>query len=155
VALVEQLSSRSSKVSSLVSALAVPSKQALRLPDSPPPAHQVQTRLAAAQVEQLVAEYQAGTTTRELAERYGINRVTVFEHLKRAGVPRRRPRKLRLVEIAKVVRLYVEGQSVEAVAQELRVGATTVRRVLQREGVELRRRGRRPGGRLPQWQTVT
>jgi hypothetical protein len=46
-------------------------------------------RLRDEQVAALVAAYQAGDSTYDLARRYGIRRETVTRHLERAGVPRR------------------------------------------------------------------
>src|SRR6202020_1591191 len=52
---------------------------------------QVQRRLPSAEVDQLVATYEAGAKVRDLASQYGINRSTVLEHTKRAGVGRHHP----------------------------------------------------------------
>jgi len=43
------------------------------------------------QVDALVAGYEAGRTMKELAAEYGINRMTVSAHLRRAGAALRRP----------------------------------------------------------------
>ena len=51
---------------------------------------QIQRRLPPDQVEQLVAEYQAGDDMHELADRWGLHRTTVAGHLRRAGVALRR-----------------------------------------------------------------
>jgi DNA invertase Pin-like site-specific DNA recombinase len=144
VALVEQLSSHSSTLLSLV-------KEVEQADDRPPEAltaspsthrPQLQRRLSSDEIADLVVSYQAGTTVNELARIYRINRTTILEHLRRQGVQRRRPRRLQPVDIDKAVRLYVSGTSIESIAHELRVGPTTVRRVLRQAGVELRQRGR-------------
>jgi hypothetical protein len=49
----------------------------------------IHRRLRAAQVEELVAGYQTGSTVYQLAEKFRINRETVSKLLERQGVPRR------------------------------------------------------------------
>jgi transposase-like protein len=102
----------------------------------------VQRRLEPDQVAELVTAYQQGTTVKELAARYRINRTTVLGHLRRQGVPKRHPEPVADVDADRAVRLYGAGASIGAVAQELRVAPTTVRRVLRKAGVEVRPRGR-------------
>jgi hypothetical protein len=46
--------------------------------------------LKAAQIDALIAGYEAGKTMKDLAVEFGINRLTVSAHLRRAGVPLRR-----------------------------------------------------------------
>jgi hypothetical protein len=47
---------------------------------------QVQRRLKSEQVDQLVAEYQAGDSMLQLANRWRLHRTTAAEHLRRAGL---------------------------------------------------------------------
>lgn len=49
-----------------------------------------QTLLGAAEVDELVAMYVAGTTMREIAEHFRVRRTTVAIHLRRRSVPMRR-----------------------------------------------------------------
>jgi hypothetical protein len=56
---------------------------------------QEQRRLAADQIDEVVARYVDGASIDALAREYGINRTTVISHLERNGVERRRnPRKM-------------------------------------------------------------
>lgn len=45
-------------------------------------------RLSPDRVTELVAQYRAGSSDRQLAETFRINRTTVLAHLERAGVVR-------------------------------------------------------------------
>lgn len=74
-----------------------------------------QTFLTPSEIDQLVADYEAGSGVQELAEKYGIRRATVFAHLQRRGVPRRRPG-LNKQEQAKAVRLSREDMTMRASA---------------------------------------
>lgn len=97
----------------------------------------VQTFLTATEIDQLVGDYLAGASPDELAERYGIHRATVFAHLRRRDVPRRRPG-LDEVESAEAVRLYRTGVSLRATAQRLEVDRKLVRRTLIEANVQIR-----------------
>jgi len=44
-------------------------------------------KLTDEQVRQLVSDYEAGDSTYSLARRFGINRHTVSEHLRRGAIP--------------------------------------------------------------------
>ena len=88
-----------------------------------------QTFLTPSEVDQLVAEYEAGSGVQELASKYGIHRATVFAHLQRREVPRRR-QGLCLDEKAEAVRLARAGVSMRAIAESMGVGRKAVRRTL-------------------------
>jgi hypothetical protein len=64
----------------------------------------IHRRLRAAQVEELVAGYQTGSTVYQLAEKFRINRDTVSKLLERQGVPRRN-RPLSPVQIEQAIEL--------------------------------------------------
>jgi hypothetical protein len=51
---------------------------------------QAQRRLTAEQVQQLIAEYEAGASMKELATRWDLHRTTVAAQLRQAGAPLRR-----------------------------------------------------------------
>jgi DNA-binding CsgD family transcriptional regulator len=82
-------------------------------------------RLGPEHVSALVAQYQAGATVYELAERFKINRKTVSEHLHRQGVEMRRMG-LETQQVDEAVRLYEQGRSLAWIAQHHRVSAGTV-----------------------------
>jgi DNA invertase Pin-like site-specific DNA recombinase len=58
----------------------------------PPEQRRVEDRLSSEQIEALISSYRAGTTTRELAQRYGLGLTTVKRLLRDHGVRRRKPR---------------------------------------------------------------
>ena len=84
-----------------------------------------QTFLTAVEVDALVGDYLAGTSVKDLAERFGIHRATVFSHLRRRNVPSRRPG-LGLDEKVEVVRLARAGVSMRAIAQRMGVDRKAV-----------------------------
>ncbi|MEE8870157.1 MAG: hypothetical protein SOH99_09375 [Acidipropionibacterium acidipropionici] len=86
----------------------------------------VQTFLTAAEIDHLVADYEAGAGVQELAEKYGIHRATVFAHLRRREVMRRRPG-LSDHEQAEAARLSREGMSMRAIGRQMGVDRKAVR----------------------------
>ena len=93
-----------------------------------------QTFLTPSEIDHLVADYQAGSGVQELAETYGIHRATVFAHLRRQNVPRRRPG-LNDQEQAEAVRLSREGMSMRAIGRRMGVDRKAVRVALVAAGV--------------------
>jgi DNA-directed RNA polymerase specialized sigma24 family protein len=97
--------------------------------------------LKPAQVEGLIAAYDAGKTMKELAAEFDINRLTVSAHLRRASV---RPRRggLDHEQAVEAARLYEAGWSSGRLAERFGVSADNVLKVLRRTGVAIRpRRG--------------
>ena len=94
---------------------------------------------------QLVASYLDGTTIKELAQQFEVHRDTVFEHVRRQGLPFRRNVYARLTDqqIAEAVKMYQSGMSLRAVGRQLKVSADTARKVLVEAGVTLRSRSGR------------
>lgn len=93
-------------------------------------------RLAATEVDELVAAYEEGNETSQLASRYGIHRSTIRLHLRRRGVqPRPGFDDLALAEARE---FYDTGMSVNAVARQIGWDAATVSRHLKAAGVRLR-----------------
>lgn len=111
-------------------------------PNRTPPTAQRQSRpLKPAQVDALVAGYEAGKTMRELAAEFDINRVTVSAHLRRAKVPIRRGG-LSPEQAAEAIGLYEAGWSSGMLAKHFNVSADNVLMALRRAGVAIRpRRG--------------
>ena len=95
-----------------------------------------QTFLTAAEVDALVGDYLAGMSVKALAEGYGIHRATVFAHLQRREVPRRRPG-LNDQEQAEAVRLSREGMSMRAIGRRMGVDRKAVRAALVEAGLIL------------------
>lgn len=110
---------------------------------SPPRVLQRQTRLADDQVKLLIDQHQAGCSARQLAVEFGINRETVLEHLKRAGVARRpHVRKMTDEQVAQAARIYRDGLSLRNTAERFGVSERTLRTELGRAGEPIRpRRG--------------
>ena len=101
-----------------------------------------QTFLSPAQVDELVALYEAGATLVELSERFGVHRRTAAAHLVRRSVPTRR-RGLNERHLPEAVELYAGGLTLMEVGLRFGVSQQAVRRALAAKGVEIRSSGRR------------
>ena len=77
---------------------------------------QAQRRLAAAELEALIAEYEAGARVCGLAKAQGLHRTTVARHIARAG--RTRP-VMTEAQIDEAVRLYGDGWTLHNLGQQL------------------------------------
>ena len=99
---------------------------------------QVQRRLSPAELEALIAEYDAGARVGELAKLYDLHRTTVARHVARAG--KTRP-VMTEAQIDEAVRLYRDGWTLHNLGQRLGVADQTIRRVLIERKVTIR-----PGG---------
>ena len=101
----------------------------------------IQRRLTDADVDRLVARYQAGRSLPALAEDLGVHRRTIAAHLDLRGVQRRlNVRKMSQLDVGDAARRYRAGDSLAAIAQVYKVHAATVRRELLRAGVRIRPR---------------
>lgn len=110
------------------------------VPVEPRPRQQ-QRRLAADQVDEVVARYIEGESIDGLAREYRINRTTVISHLERHGVDRRRnPRKMTDAKVRAAAERYATGISLAAVAAEFDVCDRTLRREFESAGIRPRRR---------------
>ncbi len=101
---------------------------------------QAQRRLAAAELEALIAEYEAGARVGEPAKVYDLHRTTVARHVARAG--KTRPI-MTETQIDEAVALYRDGWTLHNVGQRLGVADQTIRRVLVGRAVTIRAGGRR------------
>ena len=88
-------------------------------------------------------QYQAGDDMRVVAERWGISRKTVAEHLRREGVTPRR-RGLSPDQVQTAIRLYAAGWSLARIGERFGCDHGVVLRALQRVGVPLRDSHGRP-----------
>lgn len=100
-----------------------------------------QTFLTDAEVDELVAAYEAGATLRGLAKQFHIHRLTAAAHLARRGVPVRRAG-LDSAQAKEAARLYEAGWTLVQLGRRFEVDAQTVRRTIARQGASIR-----PGGR--------
>lgn len=101
-----------------------------------------QTLLSPAQVDNLLQEYRAGVSVRELAQRYEVHRATVTAHAHRHGLPPRR-RSLDHDEQTEAAQLYQDGLTMRQVAERFAVSPPAVRTALVRQAVPIRARGQR------------
>lgn len=99
------------------------------------------TVLTDAEVDELVAAYEAVATLRGLAKQFHIHRLTATAHLARRGAPVRRAG-LGSVQAREAARLYQAGWTPVQLGRRFEVDAQTVRRTIARQGVPIR-----PGGR--------
>jgi transposase-like protein len=105
---------------------------------------QVQRRLTARELEEFSAAYRTGSSIRELAQYFKINRTTAHAHVEALGLPRRYPR-LTPANVKEAAEMYQSGKSLMAVANHFGVAGDTVALALRKAGVEIRRRkGSRP-----------
>jgi DNA-directed RNA polymerase specialized sigma24 family protein len=95
-------------------------------------------RLNPSQQAQLMAQYQNGMSTRELARLFEINRHTVAKHLRRGGVVVRPQLKMTPHRVQQATRLYADGQSLATIGEHLGVDASTIHKALKRAGVNMR-----------------
>lgn len=93
-----------------------------------------QTFLKDAEVDRLVDDYLAGSTVRELAQKYEIHRGTVSRHLTNRGVARRLPG-LDVEDAAEAVKLCRGGSSMRSISRTLGVDRKVVRASLLSAGV--------------------
>jgi hypothetical protein len=100
---------------------------------------QVQKRLTAGELEDFSTAYRAGSSIRELAQFFKINRTTVHAHVDTLGLPRRYPRLTR-ADVQEAVEMYQAGRSLITVAEHFGVAGDTVALALRRAGVEIRPR---------------
>ena len=94
-------------------------------------------QLQSAEVDELVAAYQAGGRVRELAARFSISRDTVGKHLRRRGIDTKPPG-LHPDDVPEAARLYRAGWPLARVAEKFDTTADTVRRRLLEAGARMR-----------------
>jgi DNA invertase Pin-like site-specific DNA recombinase len=99
----------------------------------PAPVRRVIFRLDEQLVRQLLADYEAGRTGRELAEQYGLARSTVIGLLRKHGVAGRYPR-VTPSDAAEMVRLYHSGRRQVELAAQFGREPGNVWHVLKRAG---------------------
>lgn len=79
----------------------------------------------------MVAEYEAGSSAREVARKYGVTETLVHRKLREAGVETR----LKKVDAAKVAEMRASGMTARQIAAELKCSAGTVYAKLKEAGV--------------------
>ncbi|GAB3148200.1 hypothetical protein GCM10027058_08420 [Microbacterium neimengense] len=97
-------------------------------------------RLEPALIEQIVAEYESGSTTPSLCATYGLSKTGILRVLRDGGATlRRQPLTSEQVETARA--MYERGHSIATIASRLDTSYNNVRQRLIKEGVQLRPRG--------------
>jgi transposase-like protein len=100
---------------------------------------QHQVHLSEVRQAEAVALYESGAPIKEIAQRFGIHRVTVSEICKRHGVElRSTTRRMTDEQVGIAAHLYREGASLATIGKELGVNASTVWNRLIKAGVEMR-----------------
>jgi hypothetical protein len=109
-----------------------------RKPQATVKRHKIDQRLAPDTLARVLADYQAGTATPTLAERYNISSTAVKRLLHMNGVLMRQYHRLTNGEVQAAAALYEAGWSLARVAQKFQVDAETARNRLKKLGVAMR-----------------
>lgn len=88
--------------------------------------------------DHLVALYEAGASTMEMAAEFGVSRDVICRRMKAAGLPPRGRKSVYDEDAA--ARRFLEGGSVKAVAQEFGIQRQTLVNMLRQRGIEPRGR---------------
>jgi lambda repressor-like predicted transcriptional regulator len=105
--------------------------------EGPKHARQHPHRLSQAEVLEQIAAYGHGESIKQLAQRFGIHRMTVTALLRRHGVELRRAG-LTSDDVVAASRLYAHGWSLAKLGRKFGVNAATVLRALRACGVTMR-----------------
>jgi hypothetical protein len=95
--------------------------------------------LTAEDVADIVQRYEAGETTQQIGNRYGVSKTRVATVLRERGITLRR-QGLTDEQVAEAVTLYSAGKSLAWLGARCGVSHTTVAAALRRQGVQLRTR---------------
>ncbi|MBO1902498.1 helix-turn-helix domain-containing protein [Leucobacter weissii] len=92
---------------------------------------------------ELLADYEAGAPVQAIAAKFRVHRATVFEVVRRAGLPGRDPG-LSAETRGRAASLYANGLTLAQVAEQIGAGIDAVRAAVLAEGGHIRPRGRMP-----------
>jgi hypothetical protein len=95
-------------------------------------------RLGVAVVQEIVGAYEAGATSAELANRYGVSRTGLQHLLHSQGAAARSPRGLTPTDVNVAEQLYAAGWLLREIGLELGFSRDAVRRALLQRGVVMR-----------------
>lgn len=90
-------------------------------------------QLRPAEVDELVAAYQAGSTVFHLSDKFGITRQTVGKHLRSRGVDTTPP-ELHPADVPRAAELYRQGWSLVRIGERFDASPNTVRAQLREAG---------------------
>ncbi len=99
--------------------------------------HRTIHRLTAAEIDDSIAGYQAGATTRQLGRTFGVDRRTVARTLASRGVELRGA-PMTLGHVEEAAKLYAQGLSLARIADRLGYHTTTIHLRLKSAGVLMR-----------------
>jgi hypothetical protein len=107
-------------------------------PKSPTPrVHAVHRRLSTDTIQQLIADYQAGTPSTQLMVTYSLGKGTVLRLLREHGVQLRHQR-MTPTDVAQAIQLYQAGNSLAAIGTKLGYDHAAIWQALKRAGVPRR-----------------
>jgi len=98
----------------------------------------VARRLGSSSVAALIRSYEAGATTTQLAQQYGVSATAVKDLLHCRDVVVRRRVGLQPLEVDEAVRFYESGWQLREIAQKFDASQENVRRRLLERGVTMR-----------------
>ncbi|MEV6102311.1 hypothetical protein [Nocardia sp. NPDC051981] len=120
----------------------LPRRHKKPLADRPREPRRIEQRLGPATVEELLHAYRDGTSTTQLAARYGISKTAVLNLLTNRNVSRRF-QSMTTNDVDHVERLYLAGHSLASCSRLTGFPASTIRDALRERGTPMRA----PGGR--------
>ncbi len=123
----------------LLASLPTPETSAAERPQQRERASRTARQLKHAQVEELIAAYEAGATVYQLGDHFGIERRTVSNILKRHGITPRW-RCLTDEQITEAIQLYREGWSLAKLGKHFGAANSTIRAQLLKHNVPMRQR---------------
>ena len=130
-----------SRYSKLPAPLLLGSSKSLSCPavHSAPRVHALHRRLSQEIRDQLLADYQAGISAKQLAGRYQLSRSSIRVLLRESGLPQRY-QAMTETETNQAVELYGAGSTIAEVAAVLGRPCSTIQTALARRGVARRSR---------------
>ncbi|MFF2556794.1 helix-turn-helix domain-containing protein [Nocardia sp. NPDC058058] len=101
----------------------------------------VERRLSKSMIEELIQGYRDGSSTAELASRYGVSKSAVLALLTKRGTSRRY-QSMTVADVARAEQLYLNGHSLTACSKLTGFPASSINRALNKRGTSMRLAGR-------------
>lgn len=108
---------------------------------------QKQKRLSDEEVRQVVERYNAGASTYELADEFGVHRSTISRALKKCGIKVTHKFADRDALAEKILELYADFMNPEDIGKVVDLHKSTVLKILHENGVRIRSSGEYKGRR--------
>ncbi len=112
----------------------IPTKDLTLLPPPVVRPRQLSRRLSAEQITNMITDYQAGLSSRQVADRYDISKQSALKILRQHQVTRPRSR-ITDERVYKAKALFDQGLSVAKAANKLGIPATTLTRAFRKRGL--------------------